>query len=130
MSGIQGESRSVRRALAAVEAHLNRTGSVYRRRRSHHRNRGYQQIHVYLPSHGDQQAVSAWSYDVSRSGLGFVCELTLPLTEAVFCINPGSDSAVWMQGEIRRCKPILDGMHDYGVHFTGRAEPLADSCRN
>ncbi|MHC4877278.1 MAG: PilZ domain-containing protein [Planctomycetota bacterium] len=128
MSVIQSENRSLRRALAAVEAHRDRTETFYQRQRSHHRNRGYQRVHVYLPSCPEQQPVSGCCYDVSRSGLGFVCESTLPHAEAVFCVNPGTEIALWMQGEIRRCKPIFDGVHDYGVKFTGRAEPVTGRC--
>ncbi len=122
------ENRSIQRALAAVDAHLNRTDSVNEERRSHQRQRVRQRVRIYESTAPDSAGVEGWSYNISRGGLGFVSASEIPLGDVAICINPDSDTDtdIWMRARIRRRKDVIDGIFDYGAEFRGRADPISE----
>lgn len=114
-------SRAIQRALDIVDDHLVRIQPVYERRREHRRRKVHKHLTIYACGPASAIPVEGWSYEVSKSGMGFVCETELSLDSIVIGFDFDSDTPVWMRASVRHCKQVIDEIFACGVQFTGRA---------
>jgi len=126
VSGNKSLSRSIERALTAVEAYLDRTRSINETRRSHQRQRIRTHVSVYPEGLHEGEIHHGWAYDISRGGIGFVSESTLEVSdsEVVICIDPEGDNPLWMRARIRSCREVIDGVNACGAQFVGKVPKL------
>ena len=118
-------SRAIQRALDIVDDHLVRTQPVYERRREHRRRRVHKHLVIYPCGPVSTAPIEGWSYEISRGGMGFVCESELPLDSIVIGFDLDEETPVWMRGSVKHCKEVIDEIFACGVQFTGRANPPA-----
>lgn len=113
--------REIQRALDILEDHLKRTEPIYDRRREHRRRPVNKRVLVVPAGQRDRSPIEAWTYEVSRSGLGFVCETKLALTNVMVCFDIDGENHVWMHASVRHCKEVMDDVYACGVQFQMRA---------
>ncbi len=111
----------IRRALSILDDHLKRTAPVYDRRREYRRRPVYRRLLVLPAEERDRTPIEAWTYEISRSGLGFVCETKFSLTNVMVCFDVDGTSHIWMHASVKHCKEVMDYVDACGVHFQMRA---------
>ena len=67
--------------------------------------------------------VEGWSYEISRGGMGFVCEGKLVLESVVIGLDLDEETPIWMRASVKHCRELMDEVYGCGVQFTGRADP-------
>ena len=113
--------REIQRALDILEDHLRRTEPIYDRRREYRRRPVNKRVLVVPADQRDRMPVEAWTYEVSRSGLGFVCETKLAPASVMVCFDIDGESHIWMHASVKHCKEVMDGVNACGVQFQMRA---------
>ncbi len=128
MTGLPHSNTRIRRALAILDDHTERTERLYERRREH--SRRPVQTHVQMIAQGQNAGspINAWTYDVSRSGLGIVCEQPLELGPLRICLSPDGTDRLWMDAVVQHCKEVADEIYACGVEFTRRLDLLSKSA--
>ncbi len=128
MAELPHSNARIRRALAILDDHTERTERLYERRREHRRQSVHSYVQMIVPEQAANSPVNAWTYDVSRSGLGLVCEQPLELGPLRICLNPGGTEALWMDAAVRHCKEVADEVYACGIEFTRRLDLLSKSA--
>lgn len=116
-------SRAIQRALDILDDYFVRIQPVYERRREHRRRKVHKHLIVYPSGPASKGPIEAWSYEISKSGMGFVCESELTLDSIVIGFDLDGETPIWMQGSVKHCKQLVDEIFACGVQFTGRANP-------
>ncbi|MHC4879400.1 MAG: PilZ domain-containing protein [Planctomycetota bacterium] len=124
MPALTSVSREIQRAIDIVEGHMKRVEPFYERRREHRRQKVNKHLHVFPSGYRDFPPTDAWSFEISRGGMGFVCESQIELGSVVLCLEPNDDQPIWMRATVKHCKEVMDGVHACGVQFQGHAEAL------
>ncbi|MBI1314841.1 hypothetical protein GC176_26395 [bacterium] len=113
--------REIQRALDILDDHGRRTEQLYDRRREHRRSPVNKPILVIPGGQQDRTPIEAWTCDVSRSGLSFICEMPLPLANILVCLDLDGESRIWMHASVKHCKEVVDGIYACGCQFQMRA---------
>lgn len=114
-------SRAIQRALDILDDYFVRIEPVYERRREHRRRKVHKHLIVYPCGPASTGPVEGWSYEISRGGMGFVCETELALEPVVIGFDLDEETPIWMRGSVKHCKQVIDGIFACGLQFEGRA---------
>ena len=120
-------SRDMQRALDILSDHEQRVSRVYERRREHRRQPVNKLLHVMSRNQRAYDAIEVYSYDVSRSGIGFICEEPLEPGPIRICLDPQSAAPIWMDAVVCQCKEVTDGIYACGTRFQNRVPSAGSS---
>lgn len=119
------QHRSLRRIVESLTSAQTRTQSCYNKVRKHDRKDFQDQILVCLPISTDPvpredhpSIISAWAYNLSRGGVGFVALPQIAQYHVTIGIKRPDGTVRWLPGRIVRARPIPEEEFiDYGVAF-------------
>jgi len=121
------QNRALRRIIDMISATENRAEPRYKHLRRHDRL-DFQGVVLIRPSSAPREAgedptpaLSAWAYNLSSGGIGFVVPQELEGEFVSIGLKRPGGEYRWMTGQVVRSKPIpQEDFFDYGAIFVQR----------